>query len=247
VERYPLKALLLDVDDTVYSTTEFASSARQNAVQAMVDAGLKIDPDDCLRELEEVISEFGSNYEHHFDKLLQRIPEECYAGSSRLIVVAAGMVAYHQTKFRGFSAYEDAIEVLRGFKEKGLPLGIVTAGIGIKQAEKVVRLGLHKIIPAGHIFITDTMGVTKSNPKLYMRVCKTLGVQPQECAYVGDNPAVDVDVPHRIGMKTILSRRSGKYMNVEGECQPDFVVHNFWDVHDVIEQHFEIIPGGGDS
>ena len=247
MSKHRLTALFLDVDDTVYSTTEFALSARQNAVKAMVGAGLQVSEEVCLRELEEVISEFGSNYEHHFDKLLQRLPASACSESTPLVIVAAGMVAYHQTKFRSFSPYEDALEVLRQLRDRGLPLGIITAGVGIKQAEKIVRLGLHEIVACKHIFITDALGVAKTNPKLYQRACDELGVDPTECVYVGDNPPVDVDVPHQIGMKAILSRRSGKYMETQSVTEPDFLVHNFWDVLEVIDQHFEIIPRRSES
>ncbi len=235
-----LKALIFDIDDTVYSTTEFALMARKNAVQAMIKAGLRVDEDECLHELEEVLREFGSNYEHHFDKLIQRLPPETYDPGASVILVAAGMVAYHQTKFRNFAPYEDAIEVLRQLKARNLLLAIVTSGIGIKQAEKIVRLDLHHLVSPQYIFITDVIGISKTNPKLYMRACKTLGVKPEQAVYVGDNPVVDVDVPKRIGMKTILSRRTGKYLEVEGKSKPDHIVHNFWDVLEVIDQYYEI-------
>jgi len=242
MDKLPLRALFFDIDDTVYSTTEFAHSARVNAVKAMIKAGLHVGEEDCLRELEEVIQEFGSNYERHFDKLIQRLPPEAYAEGARVIVVAAGMVAYHQTKFRNFAPYEDAIEVLRKLKERRLPLGIITSGVDIKQAEKIVRLDLHQLVPPRNIFITDSLGIHKTNPKLYARACRVLKVNPSEAVYVGDNPPLDVDVPHRIGMKTILSRRSGKYLEAKGESEPDHVVHNFWDVLEVIEQCYEVVP-----
>ncbi len=240
--KRPLKALFFDVDDTVYSTTEFAHVARENAVQAMLSAGLRIGAAECLQELEEVISEFGSNYERHFDKLLQRMPREAYDENAAQLIVAAGMVAYHQTKFRHFAPYEDALEVLRQLRDQGLRLGIVTAGLGIKQAEKIVRLGLHKLVESRLTFITDSMGIAKTNPKIYLRACRAAGVQPEEAIYVGDNPKVDVDVPHAIGMRTILSRRSGKYAATAGTVEPDHEVHNFWDVKEIIDREYELIP-----
>ena len=68
-----LEAILFDIDDTLYSTTEFAARARRNAVRAMIEAGLDLPEEVLLKELDEVLTEFSSNYEHHFDKLLQRL------------------------------------------------------------------------------------------------------------------------------------------------------------------------------
>lgn len=244
--KRPLRAFFFDVDDTVFSTTDFAELARRNSVKAMIQVGLRMDEEDLYQELLEVITEFSSNYAHHFDKLILRIPPEARAGVSPLIVVAAGVSAYHETKSRYLTAYADATEVLKTLKERGLLLGIISAGVGIKQAEKIVRLGLHKLVGSKFIFITDEIGIAKSNAKLYLRACRAAGVAPEECGYIGDNPTVDVDVPKSIGMPTFLSRRGGKYQNVQGESEPQYIVHNFWDVLEIIENDFDILPAAND-
>ena len=64
-------------------------------------------------------------------------------------------------------------------------------------------------------------------------------VAPERTMYVGDNPAVDVDVPHEAGMITVHSRRSGKHLNDENRHTPDHVIHNFWDLLEVIDTHYE--------
>jgi putative hydrolase of the HAD superfamily len=251
----PLEAVFFDVDDTLYSTTEFAALARRNAVRRMIKAGLKMDEEACLHELEEVVSEFSSNYEHHFDKLLLRLPREMLGGVSPLILVAAGMVGYHDTKFHDLSPYEDALEVLGLLRRRGLHLGIITSGIGIKQAEKVVRLGLHELIETDAIFITDSIGIAKSNPKIYLRACAHFKALPERSMYVGDNPATDVDVPKKIGMVTVQSRRSGKHLDNASEFEPDHVIHNFWDLLELLDGEFELpeappaapAPDGGEG
>ena len=68
-----LSAVLFDIDDTLFGTTEFAGRARKNAVRAMCEAGLDLPIEDVERELAEVIAEFSSNYSRHFDKLLVRL------------------------------------------------------------------------------------------------------------------------------------------------------------------------------
>lgn len=241
--KRPLSAIFLDVDDTLYSTTEFAARARRNAVKAMIRAGLRMEEEACLHELEEVVAEFSSNYEHHFDKLLLRLPREMLGGISPMILVAAGMIGYHDTKFHDLSPYEDAIEVLRILGDRGLTLGVITAGIGIKQAEKVVRLGLHKLLRPEAIFITDTIGISKSNPKLFVRACSVIKAQPAHSMYVGDNPATDIDAPHELGIVTVQSRRSGKHLDNKSEHAPDYIIHNFWDLLEIIDRDFETPAG----
>ena len=236
-----LKALFFDVDDTLYSSTDFAANARRQAAQAMIRTGLRVDEETILRELEEIIGEFGSNDDRHFDKLLRRMPKEAYPPGSKLFIIGAGIIAYHQCKFRNFTPYEDAIEVMRRLHEKKLILGIISAGIPMKQVEKILRLNLLPMVECNHIFITESAGIAKTNPKIYMHACRSVGANPEECGYVGDNPAVDVDVPHRIGMRTFFSRRGTKYQNVPGSAEPDHVIQNFWDLLDILENSYEIV------
>ena len=80
--------------------------------EAMIRVGLKMRKEPLMRELQEVISEFTSNYEAHFDKLLLRIPKHCYQGINTAILVAAGVVAYHETKIRELK--QDGTNVVRG-------------------------------------------------------------------------------------------------------------------------------------
>ncbi|MCD8138842.1 MAG: HAD hydrolase-like protein [Planctomycetaceae bacterium] len=237
-----LKALFFDVDDTLYSSTDFAANARRQAAQAMVRAGLKVDEETILRELDEIIVEFGSNDDRHFDKLLRRMPKEAYPVGSKLFIIGAGIIAYHQCKFRSFSPYEDAIEVMRRLHEKRLTLGVITAGVPMKQVEKIIRLNLLPMMDYPHIFITESVGINKTNPKIYMHASRSVGATPQECGYVGDKPSVDIDVPHRIGMRTFLSRRGTKYQDIPGEAEPDHIIHNFWDLMDILEKEYEIVP-----
>ena len=135
-----LKAVFFDIDDTLYSTHSFAMRARGASVDAMIAMGLRADRRTVLRELNEVVQEFSSNYEHHFDKLLSRLPLEATLGLSFPLVISAAVVAYHETKFRELTAYDDVTEVMRILHKTGVTLGIISSGITLKQAEKIVRL-----------------------------------------------------------------------------------------------------------
>ena len=53
-----LRAIFFDIDDTLFSTSAFAARARRNAIQAMVLHGLQMEPEEALRELNEVIAEY---------------------------------------------------------------------------------------------------------------------------------------------------------------------------------------------
>lgn len=237
----PLRAIFFDIDDTLYSTSEFSEIARAAALDAMIEAGLGLSKEDLQEELDEIINEFTSNYEHHFDKLLLRIPRRYYKGINPAIIIAAGVMAYHETKSTHLFPYEDASEVLRLLSTRTeLILGVITEGMEVKQAEKLVRMRLNQYLSPNAIFISNQIGISKPNKKIYQRACSDLNLKPSETMYVGDNPEYDIDPPNQIGMITVRMRRGGKYQSVEGKTSPQRVVQNFWDLLDYLRQDFGI-------
>lgn len=235
-----LSAIFFDIDDTLYSTSEFASRARANSVDAMIAAGLAIERGQLMAELEEVIAEFSSNYSYHFDKLLVRMPPKALAGLNPAILVAAAMVAYHETKFRELQPYPDVPPLLQDISATDIIAGIITAGPTVKQAEKLVRLGITHCFDANAIFISDQIGISKPNPKLYLRACQEVGVDPRKAMYVGDNPTNDIDPPKSLGMITVLNRRNGKYASVLCRSEPDYRISNFTQLREILRSDFNV-------
>ena len=89
-----MRAVLFDVDDTLYSTTRFARRARENSVKAMIEAGLTLPFEAVMAELEEVVGEFPSNFDQHYDALLLRLPASACGQVNPAVIVAAGVVAW---------------------------------------------------------------------------------------------------------------------------------------------------------
>ena len=236
----PLDAILFDIDDTLFSTSDFADRARRNAVQAMILHGLRMEPESVLRELREVISEFSSNYSSHFDKLLIRIPPECYAEVNPVILVAAGVIAYHETKSDELQAFTDVMRGLRRLARSPLKLGVISAGLQIKQAEKLLRLGVYPFMNQDAIFISDQLGISKPNPKLYRMACDRMNVIPERVMYVGDNPTHDIDPANQVGMVTVRSRRETRHATREGATQANYEIQSFDQIIELLQQDFGI-------
>jgi putative hydrolase of the HAD superfamily len=236
----PLDAIFFDIDDTLFSTTVFADKARRSAIDAMIRAGLNADRADALRELDDVIAEFSSNYSGHFDKVLDRLGPESTEGHNRAVIVAAGVVAYHETKWRELKVYDDVYETLKWLAGTSLIRGIVSAGITIKQAEKLVRLEILEFVTPSAIFFTDQVGFSKPNPKLYRRVLQRLKLEPSRCLYVGDNPTHDIDPCNREGWTTARIRRSGRHAQLEGETKADYEIRDFLELRQLLGRDYGI-------
>lgn len=240
----PLRAVFFDVDDTLVPTTEFAQQARRAAVEAMCAAGLDHPRAEVLRELGEVVKEFSSNYGRHFDKLLLRVPPESFEGVNPALIIAAGVVAYHDTKHNELSAYPDALALLEHLAGTDRLVGVITAGWEIKQAEKLIRLGIVPLLAPHAIFISDQIGISKPNPKLYARACAAVGVPPDEAMYIGDNPTADIAPAASIGMVTVRVRR-GKHADASCPTAPDYTIDDFAALRDILVDRFGLaLPRG---
>lgn len=235
-----LDAVFFDLDDTLFSTTEFARRARNNAVRAMIEAGLGVSEAVVRTELDEVIAEFGSNYDSHFDKLLQRLRPASLARINPALIVAAGVAAYHDTKFRELKPFPDVIPLLRNLRDAGLRRGIITHGWTVKQAEKIVRLGLLPYLDMDGVFISDQIGISKPNPKLYQTALADLRLEPERSMYVGDNLAHDVAPPKKIGMITVWARRASKHADPTGSIEPDHVVDDFGQLWELLTSQYGV-------
>jgi len=235
-----LRAVLFDIDDTLVATSSFAKIARRNAAAAMVEAGLDLPLEEVVRELDEVIAEFSSNYDHHFDKLIQRLDFDL-GDKNQALVVAAGVVAYHDTKFKELRPFEDVIPLLTDLRAAGIATGIITHGWTVKQAEKLIRLKLVEHFEPNAIFISDQIGISKPNPKLYLTALRTLGLEPGEVMYVGDSPAHDVAPAKALGMISVFSSRASRYEIEKTGVLPDHSVADFTELRKILESEYGVL------
>ena len=109
-----IRYIFFDIDNTLFDSRELALRARENAVEAMIDAGL---PAKSVKEgyekLKKIIEKQGSNYGKHFNELV-----ESY-GLESSHIVAAGVVAYHNTKFTYLHPYPDVVQTLLELEKQG--------------------------------------------------------------------------------------------------------------------------------
>lgn len=230
-----LDIVLFDVDDTLYSTTAFALKARRRAVKAMISSGLDVDEESAVRELGEVVAEFRSNYQHHFDRLLDRLGRDSLHDRNPAVVIAAGVVAYHRTKESEMEVLPDARALLDALRSAGFRTGVVSDGLQVKQAEKLIRLDVLQYLDPTAIFFSDQVGVSKPNPKIFAKACEAIRVEPSRALYVGDRVTHDIVPAAKAGLRTVLYRGAGgKYASQDPGGQVGPADHDVTDLRHLI-------------
>ncbi|MTK64034.1 MAG: TIGR02253 family HAD-type hydrolase [Methanobacterium sp.] len=191
-----IKAVFLDIDDTIYNTSEFAKLARKASLNAMIDAGLPLSNEDAYKLLREIIKEKGSNYNKHFNVLTKRV-----FGEEKPLLIAVGMITYHNVKFALLRLFPNTMPTLIDLRSKGYKLGVISNGLTIKQYEKLVRLGLHHFFD--FVITSEEAGVEKPDIKIYELAMERMGCDPENSVMIGNNFQDDILGAIDAGMSAI--------------------------------------------
>jgi putative hydrolase of the HAD superfamily len=70
-------------------------------------------------------------------------------------------------------------------------------------------LRLDKMVDA--VLISEAEGLWKPDYALFRRAVDRLGVRPEQCLFVGENPAADILGAHAAGMRTAWLRRGASW------------------------------------
>jgi putative hydrolase of the HAD superfamily len=225
-----VKAVLFDIDDTLFDSTTLAKMARMNAIRAMIECGLPIkNVQKGYSLLMKIVEKYGSNYDEHFDRLLETL------GCTRdPKIIAAGIVAYHDTKLGYIKPNPDVIPTLIALRDEGCKLGIVSNGRSVKQWEKLIRLGLHHFFDA--VIISEDAGSEKPHSKIFRVATEKLGFKPKKTVYVGDDLEIDVLGANKAGLISVrVIKQKDEETISNKDMQPKFTITKISELLAIIE------------
>ncbi len=198
------KAVIFDLDDTLYPEREYAFSGF--AAVAAAFRGILGDP-------EETIAEFRALFdtEHRLSVFDALLAERNLKEDRQLI---ARMIETYREHVPALSLYPDADAALTRLRGD-FKLGVITDGRVITQSLKLAALKLGPRLD--EIIITSELGpgFEKPHPLAFERMADNLGAEHAECVYVADNPAKDFIAPNKLGWITVqVIRPDGVYQGV---------------------------------
>ena len=201
-----INAVLFDLDNTLIDFIRMKRLASRAAAKAMVEAGLKADPEKISKKLSGFYLKYGIESDDAFQKFLEK-----EFGKAEPRILAAGVNAYLKEKYLHLKPYSGTIETLKELKKRGLKLGVVSDGVRMKAWMRLNAAGLDKYFDTVVTF--DDTGKKKPAKEPFMKACKALKVRPEECIFVGDWVERDIKGAKALGMKTCLA----KYGHVIGK------------------------------
>lgn len=191
------RVVFFDVDDTLLDTSTFAETARKAAIELMVDNGLPLNKDEAYGVLKTIIRQKGSNYGKHFNILT-----EVVLGHEDPMLVALGMITYHNVKIALLRPFAETIDTLIYLKSLGYRLGVISNGITIKQWEKLVRLNVYSFFD--EVITSEEVGAKKPDKLIYDVALRKMNGDPEKSIMIGNKFKEDALGAVNAGMSAIL-------------------------------------------
>lgn len=214
-----IKAVLFDLDDTLYRERDFVDQSFRNVAEVMAkylaergksrereengnlrSARVGESPEELFRQMIELMEKEGRG--EIFNRLCERYDVD--------IPVEELVRIYRETK-PVLSLYPDGEEFLARLEKKGIKTGLITDGNVQVQHNKIRALGLDRRLDV--VLASYDLGLRKPDPGVYVYCLEKLGCGPEEAVYIGDNPLKDFIGARKLGMKTVrIIRPEGLHM-----------------------------------
>lgn len=187
-----LKAVIFDLDDTLYSEKEYVKSGYR-AIAAVFPQ---------VERMEEKLWQAFEQKKSAIDEVLR--DEGIYTE-----VMKQKCLSIYRLQQPDIRFYEGAKELLVQLRTDGYKLGIITDGRPEGQRAKIKTLGLDELVD--YIIVTDELGgveCRKPNKTAFLTMQKVFDVPFEEMCYVGDNIKKDFVAPEKLEMRSIWFRNS---------------------------------------
>ncbi|MEX0821548.1 MAG: HAD family hydrolase [Rhodothermales bacterium] len=192
----PIRAVIFDLDDTLYLERQYIKSGYKHLSEMLTDDSIK------RRELYmfmwDRFQETGKG--RPFEDVLEEYPELCNGHSTDDISEA------YVTHLPNINLMPRMGSLLRKLNDSSVKLGIIADGSPESGRRKIEALGLTNKLDI--VVFTDEWGkkYRKPHDRAFRHVTSELALQPEELAYVADDPGKDFRAPNALGWKTVRLR-----------------------------------------
>lgn len=201
------KALLLDIDNTLYDYNFTHAIAKRNTIKFCIDKfNMKKDEIELAykKAREKVHIELSETAASHnrllyFQKMCENLETNPLQHSIDIYNV------YWDTFLENIKPFEGIYDLLEKYKDKICLVTDLTAHI---QYRKINTLKLSRYCSA--IVTSEEAGREKPHPYMFLQALHKLNIKPNEACMIGDNYQKDIFGAANIGMDTIWLNHENK-------------------------------------
>lgn len=232
-----LKAVIFDIDNTLIDFMKFKEFAVEEAIYAMMAAGLNKTRDEIWKVVDTVYKEKGIEYQHVFDDSLMELE-----GRIDYKKLAAAVSAYRKIKAGYMEPYANVIPTLIQLIKRGYKLGVISDAPKFQMWMRLCEMKLEHFFD--FIISSEEVGELKPSPLPFRHALDILKMQPEEVMMIGDNYDRDVYGAKKMGMTAVLAGYGRMEHRITGaeprapkhtEIKPDYEIDDIREILDILE------------
>lgn len=140
---------------------------------------------------------------------------------------------HNQTNGR-IQLIDGSLELVNYLKSKGIKIGVLTNGIFIDQAKKLVKLKLDVFID--YLVTSDMCASDKPDSRIFKYLLNKLAVSPNQAIMIGDDYVADIKGAHDFGIKTIYFKYDNRGNIDKKGMKPDYTETNYKDILKLVKR-----------
>ena len=228
--KMQIKNVLFDFGDTlVQASAHYSQDAcLARLVKSLAQNGISVSFEDCKKAYETTYKKIlarNSVRETTYDVVVSHVLALCgfpLKPTDKATVEAAEafMNCWVETRIME----ESVPSVLRTLKAR-YSLGVVSNIAYAPAVSRTLdRFGVTDCFKA--IIVSADVGWRKPSPRIFRSALRTMGISAQETVYVGDELDHDVEGAGKVGMRTVLLKRTSTDMNASS-AKPDATIQEW--------------------
>lgn len=235
-----IQAVIFDLDNTLTDFMRAKDNAIMAAVDAMIDAGLRLSQEEGHRRIFEIYRDKGIEYQRIFNVFLQ---EQIGEVDDRML--AAAVVAYRRARDGTLVLYPHAMLTLNQLLKEGYKLAVVSDAPSFEAWIRLCSLRLQHMFDL--VLTFDDTGQRKPSPRPFAMALERLGVSAERAVMVGDWPERDIVGASAAGLHTVYARYGDTYSSDDrserGPSGAEFEIDDLLQLLDVLR----VLNGTGEE
>jgi len=207
-----IKAVIFDLDNTLVDFMSMKRKAIEAAIHSMIDAGLRLPPEEVRKRIDTIYQERGIEFQNVFDQLLYDVFQKV-----DYKILSAGIIAYRRAREAALVPYPHVSLTLVALLKRGLKLAVVSDAPAREAWLRLCSLNFHHLFDCVVTF-GDT-GERKPHPAPFRRALEQLSVAPHEALMVGDWPERDMVGAAMVGITTVFARYGDTFGTVSSNAR----------------------------
>jgi len=220
-----IKAVVFDLDNTLVDFMAMKRQAIGAAINAMIDAGLKLTNEEIQARIDTIYKDKGIEFQNVFDQLLydefQKVDYK---------ILSSGVIAYRRAREAALFPYPHVYKTLMELLKMGLKLGVVSDAPAKEAWLRLSYLNLHHNFD--HVVTFEDTGIRKPDPAPFEKILSLLHVKPYEALMIGDWAERDMVGAAKVGMKTVFARYGDTFGTIETNA--DYEVNDIAELIDIV-------------